>query len=354
MPKIAIFQYDLGIGGIQKAVINLVSNIDTEKYETDLYLFTKDDFFEDSLPQNVKVIRLPHFPTYFKLLPFGLVRTLMQSRFKAIDKEYDVAIDFNSFQCECAIGALTVKAKKRLMWIHTDVDIKLQQDKKYRILWNAFKSKFRYFDGFVPVSTGVIEPFKKRSGVTDKPFTVVGNFVDEEGIREKSKEDVDFIVDSEKINLVTVGRLCPEKGFDILIRDVKSAKEQSGDRFHLYVIGGGDEKDNLEKLIADEGMSDTVTLLGAKPNPFPYMAKADAFALTSRYEGQGIVFLEAMALGLPVIVPTRLTKYLDGVTVSGSDNVAESISKLTKDTERTSLGDYNDKVRAAIDALFTV
>ena len=81
MKKIAFFQSDQNVGGIQKSIITLLNNLDDSLYEVDLFLFSEADFFEKHLPENVRIIRMKPFPKYTKLLPFSLVRKMYGKTF---------------------------------------------------------------------------------------------------------------------------------------------------------------------------------------------------------------------------------------------------------------------------------
>src|SRR5204863_9302055 len=70
----------------------------------------------------------------------------------------------------------------------------------------------------------------------------------------------------------------------------------------LFILGQGDQEPQLRQQIASLGLSDAVRLCGFRRNPWKYIARADVFALTSRYEGFGNVLIEAMACGVPVVV----------------------------------------------------
>ena len=198
MLKIAVFQYDLGVGGIQKSLVNLLKSLDYSRVSVDLYLFRHENFFSAQFPSGVTVRYLRETSKLFDFLPFSLARRLLRYDFPA--ETYDLAVDFNSYQCACAVGATAVKAKKRVMWIHNNVEIKRQNEWKYRVLWFFFKGKFRYFDGFVPVSRALVEPFRRCSGVTDKPFTVLANYIDVPEIRRRMREIVPLTVDAGCLN----------------------------------------------------------------------------------------------------------------------------------------------------------
>ena len=119
MKNVAIFQKDLKMGGIQKSLLNLLKKMD--KYNVDLYLFDKNNFFKTEIPSNINIIYLKPFNKICKLIPFNIIKKIKKINVK---KEYDIAIDFNGYSNECAIGAINTKSKKTLIWCHNDIIIK--------------------------------------------------------------------------------------------------------------------------------------------------------------------------------------------------------------------------------------
>jgi glycosyltransferase involved in cell wall biosynthesis len=100
--------------------------------------------------------------------------------------------------------------------------------------------------------------------------------------------------------IIAVGRLGFEKGFDLLIESFSLLAEDFPD-WGLLILGEGNERKNLEKMVFDKGLSDRVLLPGRVECPAAYMKRSDVFVLSSRYEGFPNVLLEAMGCGLPVI-----------------------------------------------------
>ena len=119
---------------------------------------------------------------------------------------------------------------------------------------------------------------------------------------------IDFTPKAEEFNLCTMGRLCHQKGFDILLDLFAKAVAQRKE-LHLYMLGNGPDKEKLLAQIRRLHLEDHVTLLGNQANPFPYLKKMDGFTLTSRYEGQGLVIWEAKTLGLELFITDNLEKY---------------------------------------------
>jgi glycosyltransferase involved in cell wall biosynthesis len=237
------------------------------------------------------------------------------------------------------------------MWVHNDVSREQKNDIKYRILRFFFKSKYKHFDKFVCVSNGLIEPFKKLNKIKHNNFEVISNLVLSEEIIKKSKEKVDIVVDSNKYNLVSVGRFVIQKGFDILINDMKEIVSKRKD-IHLYIIGDGKQKKKLESLVKKNNLEDYITFLGSKSNPFKYERLMDGFVLESRYEGQGIVILEAKVLGLDLIIPDRLKDYIEDVPFT--NDVCKTILSLKKKKEKEidMLEKYNKNIIKKINMLF--
>ncbi|MCL2164380.1 MAG: glycosyltransferase [Oscillospiraceae bacterium] len=348
MKKIAIFQSDLRVGGIQKSLLNMLNEIDYTKCEIDVFVFDRAHFFDVSEHENLNFIFLKPYAWLSRLVYFGILL-----RFFPIDasissggKKYDTAIDFNSYRSECAIGAILSNAKKCVMWIHNDVEVKKRNEIKYRILWHFFKSKLKRFDEFAAVSPGIIEGFRRASGIFDKDITAIPNYVDTEEIFHKALEPVDFRIDTNCYNLCSMGRLCHQKGFDIMIDIIAQAVSRRPD-VRLYIIGDGPDKDKLMKKIKRLNLENEIELLGNLKNPFPYLDKMDGFILTSRYEGQGIVVREAQALGLEIFIPERLEKYNPGV--AGTSDLVEAIFQAERrEKKRDNLENYNRKIKDSI------
>jgi N-acetylglucosaminyldiphosphoundecaprenol N-acetyl-beta-D-mannosaminyltransferase len=342
MKRIAFFQDNLDVGGIQKSLVNLLRNFDYDNYQVDLYLSDKKSFWNVDFPEQLNIKYLKHIPRIYTFIPFDVARSMVSLDFGDCE-EYDLAIDFNSYQFSCALGALTVPAKRRVMWIHNNVSVKLENEWKYRVLWENFKDKFKYYDKFVGVSKGVIEPFMASSGIYDSSkFTVIQNTIDTDEIFTKSKAETDFTVDPDKTNFVAIGRLCHQKAYDIML-DVFAKACQQRDDLHLYIIGDGDKRFFLEYQRDSLGLTDKVTFLGQQTNPFKYMDKMDAFISTSRYEGQGMNIMEARALGLPIYCTKNLELYNEGLA-GYEDIVSAIVSAHRVPKAYDDLHEYNSEI----------
>lgn len=135
-----------------------------------------------------------------------------------------------------------------------------------------------------------------------------------------------------KYAFVSVGSLISGKGFDILIHAFKRA--QFGANVFLNIIGDGIEREKLQKTIIDLNLQNQVFLLGLKSSleVNEIMANSDSFVLASRRETFGIVYIEAMAKGLPVVAtrcggPEEFINSENGILVN-VDNVEELTTAL--------------------------
>lgn len=140
------------------------------------------------------------------------------------------------------------------------------------------------------------------------------------------------------LRLVTVGRLVPVKGHDVLIRALAHAVRAGLDAT-LEVVGGGPDRDALERLASAEGLSGRVMFsgpLGDAELPAA-LGRADAFVLPSRREGFGVALVEALATGMPVVAtrsggPDDIVGQADGILVEPDD--AESLAAGLHEIER--------------------
>jgi glycosyltransferase involved in cell wall biosynthesis len=169
-----------------------------------------------------------------------------------------------------------------------------------------------------------------RSGVRPDRCVLIENAIDTQHYQRRSttaaaKSRLGF--DPQRKLIGAVGRLSPEKGFDVLVRAVAQlAKDQS--EVDLAIVGDGDDQARLEGLIASLGLHDRVRLLGYRSDTLQLYQAFDVFALSSYREGLPNVVLEAMALETPVVatavagVPRLVTDGHDGLLVPAGDAAA--------------------------------
>jgi len=125
--------------------------------------------------------------------------------------------------------------------------------------------------------------------------TTIYNSVDATHAISKSSEPIE----ETRPFLLSVGRLAPQKGFDYLIEAF--AASQAKQDVDLLICGEGDDREKLQALIDENGLTDNVILKGNVENPFAYYAKAEFFVLSSRHEGFPNILIEALACECPCV-----------------------------------------------------
>lgn len=135
------------------------------------------------------------------------------------------------------------------------------------------------------------------------------NPIDTQLIDENIKEPSPYNIEDNSIKFIWTGRICPEKGQDILIKAFKTVKEHIANA-HLYILGKYDENDlysqTLNSLITKYQLEDRVHFAGFQKNPHRWIKHADCFVQPSLREGLPNTLIEAMYIGIPVVATTCL------------------------------------------------
>ena len=186
-----------------------------------------------------------------------------------------------------------------------------------RMAWFA-RHFYRFADAVVAVSEGVRDDLELLGVPASVPLLSIPNPVDSQRVRALSRVpfEAGALVSSKlaKPLFISVGRLSAQKDHRLLIDAFAEFRAQTGVG-NLIIVGEGPLRQELEGRIRDLDLVEHVSLPGFLANPFPLMASADAFVLSSREEGFGLVLVEAMALGIPVVAgdcPGGVSEVLDG------------------------------------------
>lgn len=329
MRKILFVSKSMTVGGVEKSLVSLLNSLNSKDYEIDLLLFENKGDFLKLIPSWVNVMTLTEYndikqdvneppmkaiknqvktrrycTSLFLLIAYIFTKLLHNYKYyykavfkkvKKINKEYDIAISYTSiinyiswFVC------FHVKAKKKIGWIHFDID-KLNVDKKMLLYLHNKMDKI-----FV-VSQEALNSFSKTFPQLEDKCELRYNIVDTRTILEMSEEKVnDIFVDKDEKIIMTLGRLTSEKGQDI-IPDIALKLKEKGLKFKWYVVGEGNLKKQIINRKYQLGLDDTVVLLGEKINPYPYLKQADIYVQTSIHEGFCITLAEAKTFGMPIV-----------------------------------------------------
>jgi glycosyltransferase involved in cell wall biosynthesis len=156
---------------------------------------------------------------------------------------------------------------------------------------------------------------------------------------------------------VTVGRLSPEKNQARLIRAFDLVHREHPE-VRLVILGDGVLQEQLRSLVHDLGLGDSVVMPGFLSNPYALMAKCDCFLLSSDYEGQPMVLLEALVLGLPVVttefgsVRGALPEGCGEIVPRTVEDLAEGMRRFLRGEVKSAGFDYVAYNDAAMDEFY--
>ena len=378
--KETILMYPGGMknNGITTSAINLLDNIDYHKYDvTILTNNTKNKEILSNLNKvnkNVRIILrkgpfLTDIVDYYKntfVKNRGLYTFIEKSLYprEAFKREFykifgiskfDHVIDFSGYSMFWPNILLGTESKKKLIYLHSDIKSDMERKVKGRrphyLNLKGVVTLYDYFDHIVSVSEETkkinVKNFSKPATISK--FTSAMNTINLNKIYHLMNDTNDLFINNNKkvlvsslnneiqtipfadedYKIVSMGRLSPEKGFDILIDSFKEVVEQRPSA-KLYILGEGPLRAALTKQINNLNLEDNVFLVGQKSNPFNIMKNCDLFVLTSHYEGQSMVLLEALTLNLSVLasnIPANRYVLNNGEYGMLVDNDIENVSE---------------------------
>jgi glycosyltransferase involved in cell wall biosynthesis len=137
-------------------------------------------------------------------------------------------------------------------------------------------------------------------GVRPDRIEVIENGFDPDLLRKRARERPEIPLPAKPF-IFALGRLSRQKGFDVLIQAHALALRQGAASHHLVIAGEGPDLQQLQVQAEELGVADSVTFAGFLKNPPAVLAKADLFALPSRWEGFPLALAEAVLLGVPAV-----------------------------------------------------
>lgn len=350
----------LWIGGIESALVNLLNHIDYNKYNvTCLILYNYTDMAHripkeckliiadrDKLisfkepykyarlfhliekPQNASKFRLfiwKFLCFLFKGLEARLYSSYIKKQMKS--EHFDTAVIYSDVVAETAVRGIS--ADKFLMFYHHGAMRKVYHDK-----YGYKKSK-----KIIAVSHSQAEALREFRHEYKNKIIAINNIIDVDDIKERSKESIDIEFPKDKFNIVSCGRLSPEKGMDLAIEACKKLVEKGHTDFKWWVVGGGPIEKDLAEQIKQSAVENHITLLGMQSNPYPYIAKSDLLVQPSRFEGHSVAIMEAKILETPVVATKAAAKEQirhreNGVLCdTTAESIANAIEKVLTDKE---------------------
>ena len=294
--RIALFMPSLAGGGAERVMVNLARGIVERGFQVDMVVAQAEGPYVDELPSQARIVDLAARRVATSL--FALSRYLREVRPRSL----------LSAQTHANIIALWAR---RVAGVDTRVvvseHVNLGHSVKYSVrlsdrLMPYFVKKFYpWSDEVIAVSRGVADDLVDNLGVTADRIRVIYNPVVTPWLQAKTQERPDhaWLRDNQPPVVLGVGRLTEQKDFHTLIHAFADVQRKKDAR--LIILGEGEERPTLERLVTDLGLNDRVDMPGFVSNPFAYMAQSDVFALSSRWEGLATVIIEAMACGTTVV-----------------------------------------------------
>lgn len=348
MKDILIIYPSMMKGGSTTSLLSILRLLDPNEYNVDILFFNELGPLHDELPTYVNVLPFAckydsrKKIRYRKLLSLRSNLTYLRGKLasaksgqaitgqqliqhdtvrlcRKVEKKYDIAISFLELWSMYYLVD-NVKAKKKIAWIHFDYVAA-----KFRGKYD--RKAFSNIDNIVFVSDECLKKFQQAVPQFASKAICIENILISDTIRAKAMQSVDFEIEKDRLNLVTTCRISfYHKGIDRALNALIRLKSQGAlNGIRWYIIGDGQDFDQLSLIIEKEALQDVVIPLGYKANPFPYMAKCDVFFLPSRFEGKPMAVTEAMMLGLVPVVTNyasaegQVENNVDGLILDNTD-----------------------------------
>lgn len=296
MIKILFMIPDLGHGGAEKVLVNLVNHMDKEKFDITIMALYDGGVNKTFLSKNVK------YKACFKKAFKGVSQVLklgtpvfLYSRF--VKEHYDIVVSYLEGQTARIVSGCRDKRTKLVSWIHVEQHTLQKAAYTFRSISEMINAYLK-FDKTICVSEYVEEDFSTLIPVKD--IMVLYNTIESDEIRRLASEKVpDGFFKKEEIKLCGIGTLKKSKGFDRLLR-VHRRLCDAGFPVHTYILGEGKEQRKLVEYVREQQLEETVSFLGYQINPYKYLSKCDLFVCTSFAEGFSTAATEALIVGIPV------------------------------------------------------
>lgn len=326
MKKILFVIDEIIVGGAQKSLLSLLSVIDPKEYEVDLLIFNEEGGFRNLIPGNVRIIKTKSFYGEFFSPIMKSIKRLLRARqlylafvrgalllitkltkdesyyFRCdflvnpldLRKKYDIAIACH-YRLSNYFLIKRVCADSKYAWYHHGeykVPSKIHEFDKWC---------YNKLDKIITVSESSCRVLKRSFPQYSDKIVVLKNIISTQLIRHMAEEQCNLQADSDCFRIVTVGRLSPEKGTDLVVNSCKELIRKGYSKIKWYIIGEGAERRKLEELIKFHGLEKVIILLGERLNPYKYIKSADIYVQPSLVESFGLAIAEAKILLKPIV-----------------------------------------------------
>lgn len=296
MRKVLFLIHDLGQGGAEKVLVNLVNHLDRSKFEISVTVLFGGGVNEQFLAKDIcfKSIFPKEFPGNSKLMKLMSPEQLHKV---CVKDTYDIEVAYLEGPSARVISGCKNVNTKLVSWIHAEQHTIGGLSHSFRNEQEA-RECYNRFNQIICVSRYVHDDFCKIMDFR-KPCKVLYNTVESNKILEWSRQSENELLEDGKIRLIAVGTLKKSKGYMRLLSIIKKLCDE---RYpvHLYILGTGPLQFEMEKFIRKNELQNTVTMLGYQTNPYKYISKCDLFVCASYAEGFSTATTEALIVGTPV------------------------------------------------------
>ena len=327
--KILVVNHQMQLGGVCIAAKSFIENM-KDDYEIEYMLAKQNGELDSRIPNDVKVSYINYplnvasmskqecknkgFKYFAKKAYIVLLSRIFGSSYtakkicratKKNKQKYDFLINNDMDIMKTNFGAChayskyLVDANKKCLVIHGDF-IKNNYDKELFI-----NEIMPAYDNIIVLSNALKEQIENLFPDAKDKFVSIPNFSITQEIKNLAEEE-EVVFNNGKINIVSASRLTKVKAIMRSLIVFKKLKEERFD-FCWYILGDGDERQEIEKYIADNGLEENVVLIGFKSNPYPYIKASNLFYLGSYHEAAPVVINESLILKTPVLTTRTIS-----------------------------------------------
>lgn len=289
-------------------MLHLLRHLDRERYQPELYLISGSGELMPQIPADVPVyVFEQRHPVVRGFLPGRAFRARVRDIASVLDeRRIELVYDRTYHMTLMTAAAVRRRPTPRISTIVSEPRAVFETNPE-RFRWVKRRMLHRAYaeaDVTACVSEGSLQGAAEYHGVPRDRLAVFHNLYDVDASRAaaQTKLEPKFARQPGRSRIVTVGRLHEVKGYDILIEAFRRMISGEGaPDAELMIVGDGPLERDLKQQAERAGLSERVLWPGFQPEPLPFTASGDLFALTSRFEGLPNALIEAMLLGVPVV-----------------------------------------------------
>jgi glycosyltransferase involved in cell wall biosynthesis len=304
--KIFFVMPQLGGGGGERVISTLLNNLDRSLFVPNLVIIKSNgsNLFLKDLKNDVDV----HFLDVSVPIKFSFPVILFRL-IKLVNNNKADILFFGSGQVNSLFSPFLFLFPSRCKIFARESNIPSVFE-PYKLIKLFYRKFYKNYDKIIVQSDDMYNDLSINFNIPSRKLLKINNPVDVNYIRTALDAKETVIYEANKYNILVAGRLTYQKGFDLLFHELAKIKD-SELNFHLTILGEGEERETLLKLVDTLELKHKVSFKGNVANPYKFMEKADLFLLSSRFEGFPNVVLESLCCGTPVLSNTCLGGILE-------------------------------------------